>query len=129
VKYTNRDFEQAPFDIEVIEETALAMAQSTIQGAINSCRISRAALAEKMGRPRSFVSRMLSGEHNLTIKTLARALAACGYQARFEYVPIQLPLVVTSTPAQAETYQDHQAGLPGSPMEPQVSNANLALAA
>jgi hypothetical protein len=78
----------APIDVEVLEEAALAMAQSTIQNAINDARITRAQLARKMGRPRSFVTLMLSGSHNLTIKTMARALAACEFEARFQHVPL-----------------------------------------
>jgi transcriptional regulator with XRE-family HTH domain len=75
-------------DAEVLEESALAMAQSTIQKAINQANISRADLARNMECNRSFVSRILSGSHNLTIKTMARALAACGFEVRFESVPI-----------------------------------------
>lgn len=78
----------SPIDVEVIEESALAMAQSTIQKAINEARISQADLARKMQCNRSMVTRMLSGRHNLTIKTMSRALAACGSEVRFERVPI-----------------------------------------
>jgi DNA-binding phage protein len=75
-------------DIGVLEESALASAQSTIQNAINQGRISKAVLARKMNCHRSFVSRMLSGNHNLTIRTMSRALAACGFEVRFQQVPI-----------------------------------------
>jgi transcriptional regulator with XRE-family HTH domain len=75
-------------DPEVLEESALAMAQSTIQNAINQANISRADLARNMECSRSFVSRMLTGNHNLTIKTMARALIACGFEVRFSSVPI-----------------------------------------
>jgi len=75
-------------DVGVLEESALACAQSTIQNAINQAGISKAALAREMNCHRSFVSRMLSGNHNLTIKTMSRALAACGFEVRFQQVPI-----------------------------------------
>ncbi len=75
-------------DLEVLEESALAMAQATIQNAVDHAGISRADLARKMDCPRSFVSRMLRGSHNLTVKTFARALAACGAEVRFSRVPI-----------------------------------------
>jgi|SRR5580704_2484403 plasmid maintenance system antidote protein VapI len=78
----------ATIDVEILEEAALAMAQSTIQNAVNDARITRAELARKMERPRSYITTMLSGRHNLTIKTMARALAACGYEARFQHVPL-----------------------------------------
>ena len=77
-----------PIDVEVLEEAALAMAQSMIQNAINQAGISRADLARTMERPRSFISLMLSGSHNLTVKTMSRALAACGFEIRFQHVPI-----------------------------------------
>ena len=75
-------------DVGVLEESALAMAQSTIQNAINQVGINRSDLARKMECHRSFVSRMLSGNHNLTIKTMSRALAACGFEVRFQHAPI-----------------------------------------
>jgi len=75
-------------DIEVLQESALFMAQATIENAILEAGIKRADLARKMDRPRSFVSRMLSGSHNLTVKTMALAMAACGFEVRFERVPI-----------------------------------------
>jgi len=77
-----------PIDIGVLEESALAMAQSTIQNVIDESRISKADLARRMEIERSGVTRMLSGSHNLTIKTMARALAVCGREVRFEAVPL-----------------------------------------
>jgi transcriptional regulator with XRE-family HTH domain len=75
-------------DSGILEESALAMAQSTIQNAINQAGISRADLARNMECGRSFISRMLTGNHNLTIRTMARALASCGFEVRFERVPV-----------------------------------------
>lgn len=75
-------------DLEVLSESALAMAQAIIQNAMNQANISRADLARNIERPRSFVSRMLSGSHNLTIKTMARAVLACGYEIKFDLTPI-----------------------------------------
>jgi plasmid maintenance system antidote protein VapI len=79
---------EAPMEVEVLEESALAMAQSTIQNAVDQAGISRAEMARKMKRPRSFVSRMLGGSHNLTIKTMSRALWACGFEVRFQTTPV-----------------------------------------
>ena len=76
-------------DFGVLEESALAMAQSTIQNAIGESRISRAELARRMQCDRSFVSRMLRGGHNLTIRTMARSLAACGFEVRFQPMLIE----------------------------------------
>jgi transcriptional regulator with XRE-family HTH domain len=87
--WINRISTPIPVDFEVLEESALAMAQATIQSAIKEAAISRADLARRMKCNRSIVSRMLSGEHNLTIKTMSRALGACGYEVRFNRVPIE----------------------------------------
>jgi hypothetical protein len=75
-------------DLEVLEESALAMAQATIQKAIDDAGLSRSELSRRMHCPRSFVSRMLGGNHNLTVRTMARALLACGFEIGFERQPI-----------------------------------------
>jgi transcriptional regulator with XRE-family HTH domain len=98
-------------DLEVLEESALAMAQSTIQNAINQSGISQSELARRMDRDRSFVSRILSGSHNLTIKTMARSMAACGFEVRFEPVRIQWNWVaIESTPIVMEEALPANAG-------------------
>ncbi len=81
-------------DIEVLEEAALAMAQSVIQNAIGESGITRAEVARRMERDRSIISRMLSGSHNLTVKTMARSLAACGFEVRFELVKAGAKVIV-----------------------------------
>lgn len=75
-------------DLDILEEAALAMAQAALQNAINRSGISRAELARRLNRPPSFITRMLSGNHNLTVKTMARALAACGREIRFSSEPL-----------------------------------------
>ena len=82
------DARKEPVDFEILQESALAFAQATMQNAINDSGIKRADLARRMGKQRSYVTRMLRGDHNLTIKTFALALAACGYRARFAYGPL-----------------------------------------
>jgi DNA-binding phage protein len=89
-------------DIEVLEESALAMAQSTIQNAINESGLNRAELARRMQCNRSFVSRMLTGGHNLTIKTMARSMAACGFEVRFQPVRIEWNWVDAPDPPEKE---------------------------
>jgi hypothetical protein len=81
--------ERPDFDIDVVVETSLAMAQATIQKAMRESKLRNYELAERLGRPRSFISKMLSGSHNLTVKTLARALAVCGRELTWQYQPIQ----------------------------------------
>jgi plasmid maintenance system antidote protein VapI len=84
-----REWKDKAVDLEIIEESALAMAQSTIQNAINKSGVKRAEMARRMQCDRSLISRMLSGNHNLTIKTMARSLAVCGFEVQFQPVPLQ----------------------------------------
>lgn len=91
-------------DLEVLSESALAMAQAVMQNAMDQSAISRATLARRMDRPRSFITRMLSGNHNLTIKTMARCLAACGYEIQFGLTPIRWNWLATEpTPVTCNT--------------------------
>jgi len=70
-------------EIERFEEGALALAQATIQKAMTVEGITQKGLATRMNRSTTFVKRMLEGDHNLPVKTLAAALACCGYEVRF----------------------------------------------
>jgi len=79
---------EKPVDVDLVQGAALAMAQATIQQAINKRKISRTALARRMGRQRSFVTRMMSGDYNMTIRTFALALAACSYRPTFGFAPV-----------------------------------------
>jgi hypothetical protein len=76
-------------DLEILSESALAMAQATIHKAMVQSETKKADLARRMDTPRSFITRMLTGSHNLTVKTMARALAACGYEIEFGLTPIR----------------------------------------
>jgi len=113
-------------DIGVLEESALASAQSTIQNAIKQAGLSKAVLARKMNCHRSFVSRMLSGNHNLTIKTMSRALAACGFEVRFQHVPIAWNWKSTAPAVPADRHLPAHAG---STMSAALSTAGLVVPA
>jgi transcriptional regulator with XRE-family HTH domain len=93
-------------DLDLCAETALAVAQSTIQNAIDSAGITRAELAQRMGCSRSFVTRILQGDHNLTIKTLAKALGACGQEVAFESTSPRCVWVVDQEQAPAISMRD-----------------------
>ncbi len=87
---SNDRFDSRPGGVRVgvIEESTLARAQATIHNAIISADITRAELARRMDRSRAFVTQMLRGSHNLTVKTLARALFACGGELEFSLIPL-----------------------------------------
>jgi hypothetical protein len=89
-------------DIGVLEESALAMAQATIQNVMDESGVSKAELARRMECDRSFVTRMLTGSHNLTVKTMAKSLAVCGFEVRFQPVPIAWNWVNPPVPIEEE---------------------------
>lgn len=97
-----RSTTRSDVDIGILEEAALAMAQATIQNAMDDTGVSKSELARRMGCDRSFVTRMLSGSHNLTIKTMAKSMAVCGFEVRFEPIPIQWNWVEPPCPVEEE---------------------------
>jgi len=105
-----REWKENAVDLEIVEETALAMAQSTIQNAISKSGIHQAEVARRMKCDRSFITRILSGRQNLTIKTMARSLAVCGFEVQFQPVPLQLNWV--ETPFEHEEMEPANAGSP-----------------
>jgi transcriptional regulator with XRE-family HTH domain len=56
----------------------VVLAASRIYDAMDASQLSQADLAKKMGVTESRVSQVLSGERNLTLKTLAQFGTACG---------------------------------------------------
>lgn len=88
--------------MERLEEMTIAMAQYEIQSAMDATGLRKSDLAEKLGKPRSFVSRILRGDHNLTIRTMARVFGACGFEMRFKRVPVASSWTV-SPPEYCET--------------------------
>lgn len=104
-------------DLDVIEETAIALAQSSIESARLKAGLSRADLARAMGRSASYITRILKGDHNLTVRTLARALGACGVDLEFQAVPLTWAWIDTPRPVDdahdlrddVETLQDEGA--------------------
>jgi plasmid maintenance system antidote protein VapI len=104
---TREEARSEPVDFEVLQESALALAQVTLQQAINDRCIGKSELAKKMGRHRSFVTRMMRGDHNMTIKTYALALAACGYRPKFGYSPLTWGWSATESNVTISTYHHH----------------------
>ena len=75
-------------ELESLEGITLAMAQSEIQAAMDESGLKPSQLAERIGRPRSFISKILRGDHNLSMRTMARVFGACGFEIRFGRAPI-----------------------------------------
>jgi len=119
-----REWKDDMVDLDVVEESALAMAQSTIHNAIKKSGVSRAEVARRMKCNRSIISRILSGNHNLTIKTMARSLAVCGFEVQFQPVPLHWGWV--EMPPDREELEPANAGSTGlfgetNPVEPALA--------
>lgn len=69
-------------------EAALASAQCEIERARRAAGLTYCELGRRMGfRGQSMVHKLLSGHGNPTIKTVQRALVACGFELRIQAVP------------------------------------------
>ena len=90
--------ENASEDLDVLEEIGLAMAQTEIASALVDSNLRRTDVADRASRPLSFLSKILRGNHNLTVRTMARIVGACGYELRFAHVPISVTWVMEDGP-------------------------------
>lgn len=63
----------------------------TLCSYMESANISRIELAHRLGKHKSFISQVLNGGRNLTLRTLADFLWALNCEARFDLVPIGTP--------------------------------------
>ncbi|HEV8242928.1 MAG TPA: helix-turn-helix transcriptional regulator [Candidatus Polarisedimenticolia bacterium] len=68
-----RTYQDEKLILEVTESISEAMKQADV---------SRAELAEALGKSRAFVTQILTGSRNLTLRTWAGALTALGFEAR-----------------------------------------------
>ena len=68
------------------EENAIALANALMLGALHEAGMRRTDLARALGVSRPFVTKLLQGDHNLTVRAMARILAACGFELRFSRV-------------------------------------------
>lgn len=63
----------------VIEETLIADAQELIVSLMRHEGVTRSELARRLGKSKGFITHILSGERNLTLRTLADCAHALGY--------------------------------------------------
>ena len=65
-------------DVKVVEEAAIAQAHAALMGALKFAGMRPSDLARRLGCTQPNVNRMFTA--NLTVRTLARVFAACGYR-------------------------------------------------
>jgi hypothetical protein len=85
-------------DSEVLgrcEEMTLALAQASMQQAINASGLDWITVVERFCSPlrgrhaREALSRIFEGDHDLTVRAMGRFFAICGFEIRFSQVPLQ----------------------------------------
>ena len=78
-------FRETPESLRLLaEETALLEASELVEACLEDRKITRAALANRLGVSRSEVTQRLNGKRNLTVKTLGAMLHELGFRLRFE---------------------------------------------
>lgn len=73
-------------DALVSQEELILEFTEAICFAMNSRKISRTALSQRLNKSKSFVSQLLNGERNMTLRTLADVLGALDVKLRIEIV-------------------------------------------
>jgi antitoxin component HigA of HigAB toxin-antitoxin module len=69
-----------PYERLVAEEALILDAQELIVGLMERESLTRVELARKLGKSKGFVSHILSGKRNLTLRTLADCAHVMGYR-------------------------------------------------
>ena len=71
-------------------EVTVAMAQATIQLALDASAKPKSEVSVELGLSPSGLSRILGGSRHLSVRTLGEILAACGFEVRFELIKRRL---------------------------------------
>jgi len=70
-------------------EGLVAEAGEFIARLLEEQRVSKAELARRLGKSRAYITQMLSGSTNLTVRTLAEVAYALGVEVKLEAVPLR----------------------------------------
>ena len=71
------------------QERLLVDANELLVAVMQKKRIGRADLAKRLGKSKAFVTQVLRGKHNLTLRTLADLFGAMEYRVAVQAVPSQ----------------------------------------
>lgn len=80
--------------LEVVEE---------LSGALSAANISKTELALRLGKTKGFVSQILSGGRNLTLRTIASVSDAMGYAPHFQLRKDYQSQMVTAASSDSQT--------------------------
>lgn len=88
----------------VEQEQGILEATELLCKVMESEGVSRAELARRMGKSRGFVTQVLSGKRNMTIRTLSHALYVLGHRVTMDSSPLAavFPAIGSSAPDATE---------------------------
>lgn len=79
------------------QERLILDATENVFELMESNEVSKAELARRLGRTRAYVTQVLSGARNMTLRTFADVLFACGARARMRLEPLKYDTVMVAT--------------------------------
>jgi DNA-binding phage protein len=71
------------------DKAARARARRALKTVIADADMSYTTVAKVIGRATPFMTKILAEDHNVTVKTMARVFAACGYELDFTATKIE----------------------------------------
>jgi transcriptional regulator with XRE-family HTH domain len=80
-------FKEAKASAVFVAEGLMLDVATTVWAVMKRLGLSQRELASKLGKHPAYVSRILNGSHNLTLKTIAEVAVALGQQVRIEIEP------------------------------------------
>jgi transcriptional regulator with XRE-family HTH domain len=89
-------------DLDVMAESAVAIAQARIHDAMKDAGISRAELARRLDINRAFITKLFRSDYSMTVRTFARVMAACGYQT--DFAPTRIEDCSASNPGDPSSF-------------------------
>jgi transcriptional regulator with XRE-family HTH domain len=105
-----KKMEQVEFRKAMAVESLLLEATETICQRMEELQMSRAELARRLGKSRAAVTKMLEGNANLTIRTLAEVLFELNGELSFGVRPFGTPITVTSVAQRSSETLNGRAG-------------------
>ena len=104
------------------EEVALAVLTNAISQAMKEAGMTKADVAERLNKPRSYVTRVMNGTHNMTARTFGAMLWACDSEIQ---KVVRVPLGVIEV-AEEELADDEALA---HTVATTAANSNLAMSA
>lgn len=127
INWLAEHFPSAEEQRDYAREKCIEAVTATLDRALESANLSQVALAEKLGKSKGQVSRILSGAHNMTLRTLGDVLWACNLEV-VNFDAAVGPLGVIEVPVdEEEWWTEIMGGYPPSRASPQPPDQTLVL--